>query len=395
MRARVAVAMDSEDVCIVEVEADTDCVCLSSIRRSKVDCIEVRAKKGKGKEPANLSRPLTRKRTVKQRDESDDVVIVDLTKHQRSYKPDCSDFDCIIPPLSLTSDGPPHQTTGDQGTPQNPPSSLPSSALSSTSPLCPDDEELARQLQAQELASADSATLEQIHSDEQLAKQLMLTEIPGKTVSRVSQPTSLGSSSPTTTLSNTQSNILSGSNTLNSVPSGSSTQSNTPSGSNTLNSVPSGSNTQSDTPSGSSTQNNTPSGSNTLNSVPSGSNTQSKPLNGLDRLPTCWTTCPKCLPTDKRRYHLIDVAPGSSEWQVVSESLTNANFTVHKVQRVQNESLWQRLMFEKNLMLRERDDVNMQLLYHTTRAKASVICEEGLDLRLSRNGRFGSGIYFR
>lgn len=120
----------------------------------------------------------------------------------------------------------------------------------------------------------------------------------------------------------------------------------------------------------------------------------SKTLSGLDRLPTCWTQCPKCLPTDKRRYHLIEVTSGSSEWQVVSDPLIKVNFTVHKVQRVQNESLWQRLMFEKNLMLRDREDVNMQLLYHTTRAKAPVICEEGLDLRLSRNGRFGNGIYF-
>ena len=377
--------MDSEDVCIVDVEADTDCVCLSGKRKSKVDCTELKVKNGKGKEPANLSKRLTRKRTIKQRDESDDVVIVDLTKHQRNYKPDCSDFDCMIPPLSLTSNGPSPQATGEQGTSLDTPSSLSSCALSSAPPLFTGDEQLAKQLQAQELASADSATLKQIHSDEQFAKQLMLSDIPGKSISQVSQPTGLGSSSQNTTCSNTLGNTPSGSSTLNSVVSDSNTQSETPSVSSTQSSVASGSNTQSEAPSGSSTQSEAPSGSNTL----------SKSLNGLDRLPTCWTTCPKCLPTDKRRYHLIDVAPGSSEWQVVSESLTNANFIVHKVQRVQNESLWQRLMFEKNLMLRERDDVNMQLLYHTTRAKASVICEEGLDLRLSRNGRFGNGIYFR
>lgn len=46
-------------------------------------------------------------------------------------------------------------------------------------------------------------------------------------------------------------------------------------------------------------------------------------------------------------------------------------------------------------MLRQRDDVNMQLLYHTSSAEPHLICDEGLDNRLSRNGSFGKGIYFR
>lgn len=121
----------------------------------------------------------------------------------------------------------------------------------------------------------------------------------------------------------------------------------------------------------------------------------SRSVSGLERMPTCWTGCPKCLPTDQRRYHVIDVDQGSSEWDVVSRPLTNVNFVVVNVKRIQNESLWQRLCYEKQLMLRERIDVNMQLLYHTSRANTSVICEEGLDVRLSRNGLFGNGIYFR
>ena len=40
-------------------------------------------------------------------------------------------------------------------------------------------------------------------------------------------------------------------------------------------------------------------------------------------------------------------------------------------------------------------DLNELLLYHTTSASKEVICEEGLDQRLSRQGRFGRGIYFR
>ncbi len=123
--------------------------------------------------------------------------------------------------------------------------------------------------------------------------------------------------------------------------------------------------------------------------------TTEQPLSTRDRLPNCWTRCPTCSPTEERRYHLISVTPQSSEWSFVSLPLTRAQFSVQKVQRIQNMGLWERLCVEKGLMLRQRSDVNMQLLYHTSSAQSAVICEEGLDNRLSRNGNFGRGIYFR
>jgi len=39
--------------------------------------------------------------------------------------------------------------------------------------------------------------------------------------------------------------------------------------------------------------------------------------------------------------------------------------------------------------------LNVQYLYHGTTAPFEQICDEGLDERLSRSGRFGRGIYFR
>ncbi len=114
-----------------------------------------------------------------------------------------------------------------------------------------------------------------------------------------------------------------------------------------------------------------------------------------ERVPTCWTNCPNCPPDMQRMYHLIDVAYNSAEWSVVSSPLTQLGFVVNRVQRIQNETLWQRLCYEKKLMLRDRHDVNEQLLYHTSKATIPVICEEGLDHRLSMNGHFGRGIYFR
>lgn len=40
-------------------------------------------------------------------------------------------------------------------------------------------------------------------------------------------------------------------------------------------------------------------------------------------------------------------------------------------------------------------DINVENLYHGTTAPLDMICEEGLDTRLSHKGHFGQGIYFR
>lgn len=117
-------------------------------------------------------------------------------------------------------------------------------------------------------------------------------------------------------------------------------------------------------------------------------------ISKLRRTPHCWTTCPNCPPDAERKFHLIDVVMNSAEWTFVSSPL-DSGFTVTRIRRIQNESLWQRLCYEKQLMLRERNNVNEQLLYHTSRSPVEVISEEGLDLRLSMNGNYGSGIYFR
>ena len=119
------------------------------------------------------------------------------------------------------------------------------------------------------------------------------------------------------------------------------------------------------------------------------------PVTDIHRIPKCWTVCPNCPPDAQRKFHLIDVTANSAEWTFVSSQLQKSGFTVNRIRRIQNESLWQRLCYEKQLMFREKKDVNEQLLYHTSRSSVEIISEEGLDLRLSTNGNFGSGIYFR
>ncbi len=334
--------MDAE-VTILEVEEDTEVVCLSGTRR-----------KSKGKHPANTSKGIVRKRPLKH---TGDVITIeesspklhcpthrDSLHHDTTYRdgPSTSspttlllqdealarqiqEQDCAI----VSSNN--SRLLEDEALAKKLQSAESSAGGSSSSPIVLQDEQLALTLQQQEFAY-NTTTLTQIKLDEEYAKLLILKD--SKDDSKDETPIPLSGPTPD-----------------DAAP------------------VPPP----------------------PMNTPPP----MNPPSTTLDRLPKCWTACPTCKPTDSRRYHLIEVSRSSSEWKFVSDPLTQANFIVGKVQRIQNESLWERLSSEKSLMLRQRDDVNMQLLYHTSRAQPAVICEEGLDNRLSRDGNFGKGIYFR
>ena len=95
---------------------------------------------------------------------------------------------------------------------------------------------------------------------------------------------------------------------------------------------------------------------------------------------------------------MIEVPPNSQEWLNLCGPMIRENFTVQRLLRVQNQTLWHRLQCERQLMYRTHFagfDLNERLLYHTSRANAEVICAEGLDQRLGGGGNFGRGIYFR
>lgn len=120
----------------------------------------------------------------------------------------------------------------------------------------------------------------------------------------------------------------------------------------------------------------------------------------LTRPPKWWTMCPNCPPTSNLRYHLIEIKSDENEWLSVTQPLQEAGFTTKRLLRVQNMKLYQRLQFEKQQMKEGVADdgdyeVNERLFYHTSAASVTVICGEGLDQRLARKGRFGSGVYFR
>ncbi|XP_064390248.1 uncharacterized protein LOC135338142 isoform X2 [Halichondria panicea] len=356
-------AMDAE-VTILQVEEDTEIVCLSGTRR--------KSDESKGKGPANPSKRIVRKR------HADDVITIeesspkqqcpshrDSLHHDTTYRdgPSTSSHtilllqdealarqlqeqDCAI--MSSNND----RLLEDEAFAKKLQTADSASGGSSTCPIVLQDEQLALTLQEEEFAF-NTNTLTQIKLDAEYAKLLILKD-KDKTLSTIGLSDATPDVVPTPQRIDPPPNTLLPPRPLTPVP--------------PITPLPP--------------------------TTPVPTNTRLPPTTPLDRLPKCWTACPTCKPTDSRRYHLIEVAQSSSEWKFVSDPLTQANFTVGRVQRIQNESLWERLSSEKSLMLRQRDDVNMQLLYHTSRAQPSVICEEGLDNRLSRDGNFGKGIYF-
>lgn len=51
----------------------------------------------------------------------------------------------------------------------------------------------------------------------------------------------------------------------------------------------------------------------------------------LRKHPTCWTECPNCPSDVVRKYHLIDLAADSAEWEVIAKPVIQAGFHVTRV----------------------------------------------------------------
>ena len=97
---------------------------------------------------------------------------------------------------------------------------------------------------------------------------------------------------------------------------------------------------------------------------------------------------------------IVDLKPDSSYYKHVSSKFreTLPNRYVLKVQRVQNEFLWDRyVQTKRRLHKKNAGTINEEELFHGTRDKpAKVICtsEEGFDMRFSRAGMWGQANYF-
>lgn len=116
-----------------------------------------------------------------------------------------------------------------------------------------------------------------------------------------------------------------------------------------------------------------------------------------DGTPLYWTECAKCTTECTPTYHCVKVE-AEAELNRVTEPLSNIDFSVVSVYRIQNVRLWKRYKCEMELLLDEAGtgfDLNQAWLFHTTAASIRTVCEEGLDPRLAREGCFGRGTYFR
>ncbi|MBN3271030.1 PAR12 polymerase, partial [Polyodon spathula] len=101
------------------------------------------------------------------------------------------------------------------------------------------------------------------------------------------------------------------------------------------------------------------------------------------------------------RYKLIELSKSSGEFQHVDGLFkrTMAAATVHKIQRIQNPSLWKMFQWQKEQMKKKNggESVDEKILFHgTEQTLLDAICEQNFDLRICgvHGSLYGKGSYF-
>ncbi|XP_033882099.3 protein mono-ADP-ribosyltransferase PARP12-like isoform X1 [Acipenser ruthenus] len=103
----------------------------------------------------------------------------------------------------------------------------------------------------------------------------------------------------------------------------------------------------------------------------------------------------------KFRYKLIELSKSSGEFQHVEGLFkrTMAAATVHKIQRIQNPSLWKVFQWQKEQMKKKNggESVDEKFLFHgTEQSLLDAICEQNFDWRICgvQGSLYGKGSYF-
>ena len=112
------------------------------------------------------------------------------------------------------------------------------------------------------------------------------------------------------------------------------------------------------------------------------------------QLPSWWSQ----IHYSSNSFKIVKLAKESPEAVVVLSAFQPKKITVKTISRIESPSLWRHYISEVNIISEERGESyeqNERLLFHCTKANKSVICTQGLDVRLSNQGNFGRGIYFR
>jgi hypothetical protein len=104
-----------------------------------------------------------------------------------------------------------------------------------------------------------------------------------------------------------------------------------------------------------------------------------------------------------KNLELKDVARGTDEWNTVAgrfETAEREGWRMVRVRRIQNRYLWRYCQYEKSRMCELRPDageITTQQLWHgtgPTDPREIYMGQEGFDVRYSRPGLWGRGIYF-
>ncbi|NWQ77739.1 PAR12 polymerase, partial [Columbina picui] len=100
-------------------------------------------------------------------------------------------------------------------------------------------------------------------------------------------------------------------------------------------------------------------------------------------------------------YKAVEISKTSSEYHKIKQlfQVTMGSFSVIKIQRIQNPSLWKVFQWQKEQMKRENGgkEVDEKLLFHGTKSSLmDAICFHNFDWRIcGTNGtNYGKGIYF-
>uniref|UniRef100_A0A8C4XS41 PAR12 polymerase n=1 Tax=Falco tinnunculus TaxID=100819 RepID=A0A8C4XS41_FALTI len=100
-------------------------------------------------------------------------------------------------------------------------------------------------------------------------------------------------------------------------------------------------------------------------------------------------------------YKAVDISDTTSEYNKIKQLFhqTMKNYTILKIQRIQNPSLWKVFQWQKEHMKRENGgkDVNERLLFHGTNVSfVKAICVHNFDWRIcgSNGTSYGKGSYF-
>ncbi|KYO36498.1 poly [ADP-ribose] polymerase 12-like [Alligator mississippiensis] len=100
-------------------------------------------------------------------------------------------------------------------------------------------------------------------------------------------------------------------------------------------------------------------------------------------------------------YKLVDVSSIASEYMRIKDLFekTMQCYYIHKLQRIQNPSLWQVFQWQKEQMkkINRQEDVDERLLFHgTNTSHLHAICEQNFDWRIcgAHGTAYGKGSYF-